>query len=269
MVLCLSSDLSLYLSLTHPYSAFLVQSSRFIIAEDYGCSTAFLPTWLLLVIISIPSIVLELIAGVYGCLSIHAFYYRSKLDETHNINRNQYIRLMCFSVCDLLCGIPITLFYLYLDIVNLVPFPGIKQEHNQFSLIYQVPAVVWRSTTLSELSYELNRWIIVWGAFVFFAVFGFTEESRNNYRAVYRATLQPVFQFVNLKMRRVESRSSSTGTVTGTMTGTMTGTVTGTVTGSKDEGCVTSFFLSVLHLIYSNMLFRSLIYNGSQDSTWM
>ena len=70
---------------------------------------------------------------------------------------------------------------MYVDVLELVPFPTITQD--QFSLIFHLPAVVWRATPMSELS-ELNRWIIIWSTFVFFAIFGFTEESRNNYRAM-------------------------------------------------------------------------------------
>ena len=215
MVLCLSSNLSLHLFGSSIFSAFLVQTSRFMIAEDFGCSMPILSTWVTLLIISIPPILLELIAGVYGCLSIHAFHNRSKQNETHNsFNSNRYTRLICFSAFDLLCGIPITLFYLYFNITILVPFPGLTQEHYNFSQIFLLPAVVWRANTLTELTFELNRWITVWGAFVFFAIFGFTEESRNNYRAM----LQPVVQ-VFVKITGIKSRPSS-----------------------KAEGCVTSFF---------------------------
>ena len=210
MVLCLSPSLSLYISLTHLYSALVAQSARFTIVEEYGCSSALYPSWVTLVIASIPPILLELIAGVYGCLSIRAFYKRSI-----NLKSNRYIRLIIFSACDLLCGIPITLFFLYLNIKALVPFPGLEQE--QLSQIFQLPTVVWRATTLLELSYELNRWIIVWGAFVFFAIFGFTEESRDNYRAVLQSVVQ---YFVEITGIRVKSRPSS----------------------SKTERCVTSFF---------------------------
>ena len=172
-----------------------------------------LPSWVSLIIINIPTILLEFIAGFYGCLNIHAFYDRPNLNETQNnlnAESNRYIRFICFSTCDLLCGIPITLFYLYTDLKALVPFPGLTIEHYKFSKILQVPASVWRASTCIELSYELNRWIIVWGAFVFFVIFGFTEESRNNYRAMLQYVLQDL---------GVRSRSSSNG-----------------------EGCVTSFF---------------------------
>ena len=203
-------------SLAHPCLEYLIQDARYVIIEDFGCSVAIRVTWVTLIIISIPPFLLEFIAGVYGCLSIRAFYNRSnKKNHINNLDldSNRYIRLICFSVCDLLFGIPITLFYLYIDITRLVPFPGLTQEHYNFSSITQFPAVIWRASTLSELSVELNRWIIVWGAFVFFAIFGFTEESRNNYRAMLQSVVQ-----VFIKITGIKSRPSS-----------------------KVEGCVISF----------------------------
>ena len=205
--------------MAHPYSALFTQSARFTIIEEYGCSSALFPSWVTLVIVSIPPILLEVIAGVYGCLNIYAFYNRSI-----NLNSNRYIRLMCFSACDLLCGIPITLFYFCLNVKILIPFPGLTQA--QFSQIIQLPAVVWRATTITELSIELNRWIIVWGAFVFFAIFGFTEESRNNYRAMVQSVVQYFVKITGIRVN-LKSRPSS----------------------SKVEGCVTSFFFPVLCLI--------------------
>ena len=189
----------------HP--EYLVQDSRFVIFEDYGCSVAILPTWVALIILSIPPIVLELIAGVYGCLSIIAFYKRSNntLINNFNFDSKRYRNLILFSVCDLLCGIPVTLFYLYNNVTRIVPFPGIKEEHYDFSYVYQIPADVWRSTTLSEFNVELNRWIIVWGAFVFFAIFGFTEESRKNYQAIFQSVVQFFAKITRIKTRPITS----------------------------------------------------------------
>ena len=202
------------------------------IVEDYGCFPEISSNWVSLIITTLLPILLELIAGVYGCLSIRAFYNRSII-----LNSNRYIRLICFSVCDLLVGIPITLYYLYdtLVILTLEPFSGPTQE--KFSQIFQLPAVVWRATTFSELNFELNRWIVIWGAFVFFAIFGFTEEARINYRAMLQYVVQ---YFVKITGIRVKSRPSSI----------------------KPEGCVTSFSFSVLCLIYSNILFRIIFYNS-------
>ena len=98
-----------------------------------------------------------------------------------------------------------------------------RSEHYNFSSIIQFPAAVWRASPLIELTVELNRWIMVWGAFVFFAIFGFTEESRNNYRAM----LQPVVQ-VFTKITGIKNRPSRKAEL---------------------EGCVILFFFSVLRLI--------------------
>jgi len=190
--------------------AFFAQGSRFMIVEDYGCAAAIFPSWVAIVVVSVPPILLELIAGVYGCLSIHAFCKRRSemnniLSRHQNLNSNQYLRLMCFSICDLLAGIPITVAYLYFAVKSgLLPYPGFKQEHYHFSDIIQVPAVLWRANTISELSWELNRWIIVWIAFVFFAIFGFTEDSCNNYKAALQAVVC-VFR----KMTGIKSRSNA------------------------------------------------------------
>jgi hypothetical protein len=95
--------------------------------------------------------------------------------------------------------------YLYFNLsVRPGPFPGLKQEHYDFSEIYPLPAVLWRATTVSELSMELSRWIAVWCGFVFFAIFGFTKESCNNYQAA----LQLVVQFF-ISITGIKSRTSS------------------------------------------------------------
>ena len=145
---------------------------------------------------------MELIAGVYGCLSIRAFYKRSKLNEIHNdLNPDRYIRLISFSAVDLLCGIPVTVYYLFANIKDLDPFPGLKQEHSDISQIIQIPAAVWRADTLGELSIELNRWITVFVAFVFFAIFGFTKESRDSYRAMFQSVVQVFVKITGIKIR--------------------------------------------------------------------
>ena len=219
-----------YISLAHQcFSAFFIQDARFQIVEEFGCSLPVLFTWVAIIIISLPPILLELISCVYGCLSIHAFYNLSKPNDletrsnNNNLNPKRYLRLICFSACDLISGMPLTWFYLYLNIKDFVPYPGLTQEHYQYSQINQVPAVVWRANTTVELSYEFNRWISVWGAFVFFAIFGFTEESRKSYRTM----LRPVVRFF-VKITGIKSRSSS----------------------NDAEECVCIVLFSVLHLTY-------------------
>ena len=188
------------------------QGGRFKIVEDYGCSSSFAPTWVTIVIVAVPPILLELIAGVYGCLSIRAFYKRrSHLNEcfsSHpNLNSNRYIRLMCFSALDLFIGTPFSTVYLFYSITELTPFPGFSQEYQDISEVTHLPAVVWRATTIYELTFELRRWIIIWGVFVFFAIFGFTEESRNNYQAILQFVVQGFIMITGMKSRPSSSKA--------------------------------------------------------------
>ena len=194
---------------------FFAQNARYVIVEGYGCSSSLLGTWVAVVIVSVPPILLELIAGVYGCLSIRSLYKRrsevvESLSGHQNLNSNRYIRLMFFSFCDLLVVIPITVLFLYLNTrtalfpftrKTLLPFPGLTREHHHLSRVVRVPAAVWRASTLLELAVELNRWMVVWGAFVFFAIFGFTRESRNNYRAFLRSVVQAFMTMIGIKTR--------------------------------------------------------------------
>ncbi|KAF8798449.1 fungal pheromone STE3G-protein-coupled receptor [Phlegmacium glaucopus] len=181
--------------------SFLSQGYRFRIFEDYGCFTADFPSWVAVVISSVPPFLLELIAGIYGCLSIRAFYKRrselNQLVSNHrNLDSNRYIRLMCFSIFDVLSGTPITFFYLYLAIMGREPFPGLKKEHQDFSYVGLVPATSWRSTTIGELA-----------IFVFFGIFGFTQESVNNYRAALHAVVQFFRTTTGIKSRPRSSKA--------------------------------------------------------------
>lgn len=169
------------------------QDGRFNIVEDYGCSSSIALTWVAVAIVAAPPILLQLIAAVYGCLSIRAFYKRrSQLKESFsshpNFNSNRYLRLMCFSALDLFIGTPFAALYLCFSSGH-ASFPVFSQGYH-FSEVTQVPAVVWRATAISELIYEMKRWIVVGGIFLFFAIFGLTEESRNKYRTTLQSFVQ-------------------------------------------------------------------------------
>ena len=213
------------------------------IVEDYGCSIPISNTWVTIVIICIPPVLSELIAGVYGCLSIHALYIRSKLrlnitlNSNNNLYSKRYIRLICFSAYDLISVFPIPFLFLYINIKAVVTMPDLMQDNYQYSNVFQLPTVLWRADTITELCFELGRWNTVWAAFVFFAIFGFTEESRNNYRAM----LQPVIQ-VFAKITGIKSRREA-------------------------EGCVFIFFLSLFSFSVLRLIYLKIFYLESHFTT--
>ena len=98
--------------------------------------------------------------------------------------------------------------------MELNPFPGLTKEHYDFSQIVQVPAVYWRTNVLFHLNLELNRWIMVWGAFVFFAIFGLTEGSRKNYRAAFQSVVQVFMTITGIKRRPSSKAAEAEGCVT-------------------------------------------------------
>ena len=83
--------------------------------------------------------------------------------------------------------------------MKIFPFPGLTQEHYHFSCITQILAVDWRASALRELRYEFSRWIFVLAAFVFFAIFGSTEESCTNYRDMLQSVVQVFIKITVIK----------------------------------------------------------------------
>lgn len=122
------------------------------------------------------------------------------LSSYQNLNERRYIRLICFSACDLV-GTPIAVIFLSLCIKGLPLFNGLSQEHHDFSEVIQVPAIIWHANVFTELQLELNRWILIFGAFVFFAIFGFTEESRSKYRAAPQSVIQAFVMIAGIKFK--------------------------------------------------------------------
>jgi pheromone a factor receptor len=121
-------------------------------------------------------------------LTIRAFskrrlQFKQLLSANNNLNTSRYLRLMCLAGVELLCGVPLSSWVLYLQIKGgLYPWKGWADTHSHFSRVDQVPSLLWRSTTLSTVANELGRWIMVICAFIFFAFFGFADEARKNYR---------------------------------------------------------------------------------------
>lgn len=102
-----------------------------------------------------------------------------------NINNSRYIRLMCLAGAELFCTIPLGCYAIYLNAHNggMRPWKGWADTHSHFSRVQQIPSILWRSNSRTEVSLELTRWIVVFCAFIFFAFFGFADEAKKNYRS--------------------------------------------------------------------------------------
>ena len=126
----------------------------------------------------------------YAVLTIIVFNRRriefnDHLVQHSNLSSSFYLRLMCFGGLEILATIPISSYFLYGAIYDGVkPWTGWRDVHSHFSNVLFIPRSIWEKSPF-KASYELGRWISIICAFNFFALFGFAEEARTNYRTVY------------------------------------------------------------------------------------
>jgi pheromone a factor receptor len=108
------------------------------------------------------------------------------MSATPGFTRSRYIRLMVVSAVEILGTIPLgTVWIVKTAKLGVDPWRGWAYTHEHYSVVYQVPASIWKNDPNSVLFLELYRWSLVLCAFLFFALFGFADEARRHYRRVY------------------------------------------------------------------------------------
>ncbi|KAJ3973665.1 pheromone receptor [Lentinula raphanica] len=167
----------------------IVQPHRFDIIEEYGCSIATYNTIPSYFLFYMWPVLLGSVSFIYSSLTLRTFYMRriqfnQILSANTAINPSRYIRLMLLALIDIMCTIPLGIYVIYLELhgVPLQPWISWDDTHFDFGRVVLVPAVVWRSSSSSIATVQINRWLPVACAFVFFALFGFAEEAMKNYR---------------------------------------------------------------------------------------
>lgn len=126
-------------------------------------------------------------------MNIYLFYTRERrfrqiMSATPGLTRNRYIRLMCVSAMEILGTIPLGTLYIVKNAkLGVDPWPGWTQTHANYSMVYQIPASIWKNDPNSVFALEMYRWSLVLCAFLFFALFGFADEARRHYRLVYES----------------------------------------------------------------------------------
>ena len=125
------------------------------------------------------------------------------MSSHQGLHRSRYIRLMLLASCEMLIAVPFSLFSLISPLKHgLTKFSWSTLRHN-YTHVPQFPTVEWQSDTATYASLEIDAWLPVYFAFIFFAFFGFSDEARDHYRRVY-----------SWVTRRV-GFSKSSGTLTG------------------------------------------------------
>jgi pheromone a factor receptor len=102
-------------------------------------------------------------------------------------HQNRYIRLIALSSTQVLFTLPLSLYILYFNSATypIDPWVSWAVTHLDYSRIDQYPSIIWRADPTVGNVLEINRWLVVLSAFLFFAFFGFAEEARKHYRLAY------------------------------------------------------------------------------------
>jgi len=106
----------------------------------------------------------------------------------------RYFRLMGLAGVEVMLTVPLGAFSIYLNASGapVNRWVSWSNTHYDFSRVEQFPSVIWRQDQLTEGSIELTRYVVVFCAFLFFALFGFADEARRNYRLAYTSFAKKV-----------------------------------------------------------------------------
>jgi hypothetical protein len=107
--------------------------------------------------------------------------------SNQNPNQSRYNRLIALSAVEILGSLPVSLYTLYANAYYIPVQPWISWEntHYHYFAVDQVSSAEWHADATSGAMLEVNRWIPVIAAFLFFLFFGFAEEARRHYRKAY------------------------------------------------------------------------------------
>ena len=155
-----------------------------------GCFPHTYNTWVGIVVVSVPTVLIGLASGFYAISSIISLNKsRIRLNEllfNHpNLNSARYVRLMLMAGTDVVFTVPLNAYFIYQSAAaGMYPWISWDDTHWRFSRVDQVPALVWRSQPLFARGLESSRWFGIMCALISFAFSGFSEEARKHYRSV-------------------------------------------------------------------------------------
>jgi pheromone a factor receptor len=95
---------------------------------------------------------------------------------------------MLLAFVDMMFTIPFAIYSTYIANkgVGMAPWISWQDTHFDFGRIGFLPTIIWRSDRSFEISVELTRWLPVFCAFLFFALFGFAAEAKKHYSLIFR-----------------------------------------------------------------------------------
>jgi pheromone a factor receptor len=101
--------------------------------------------------------------------------------------RSRYLRLIVISSVEVFATVPLSTFFIVDDAkAGIQPWKSWADTHSHYSVVPQIASLVWKNIPDEAVATEMYRWSLVACAFIFFALFGFAAEAREQYYRLYK-----------------------------------------------------------------------------------
>nr|DBA11503.1 TPA_inf: STE3 [Sporisorium graminicola] len=181
------------------YGALMIvnQSNRYGIIEEAGCWPMLVFSWLWVLLVAAPVVVVCLCSAIYSVLAFRWFWIRRRqfqavlASSASTISRSRYVRLLALTAVDMAIFFPIYIGTIGKQIKDAIenPYGSWASVHTGFNDIYQYPASVVMMESSFKRNLILSRLVCTISAFIFFAMFGLGQEVRLGYKQVIKNAL--------------------------------------------------------------------------------
>lgn len=145
---------------------------------------------------------------MFTAMTVRSFWLRRAqfmqlMASNSSLSVSRYFRLLALALVDMMFTVPLALVTIVHGIKQgLLPWISWEDTHFNFSRVVLYRGIVWRSDQLSHFAVEFTRWLPIFCAFVFFALFGFASEARKSYLNAFRV----ITKFISPTKGQVEQK---------------------------------------------------------------
>ncbi|SNX82060.1 probable Pheromone receptor 1 [Melanopsichium pennsylvanicum] len=173
------------------------QSNRYAIIEEAGCWPLIFPSWVYVLLVAAPVIIVSLFSAIYSVLAFRWFWIRRRqfqavlASSASNINRSRYIRLLLLTAADRLIFFPIYVGTIGKEIADAItlPYGSWSSVHAGFDERPQFKADVIEMQSTFKRNLILSRLVSPLSGYIFFAMFGLGQEACQGYKNALRRIL--------------------------------------------------------------------------------
>nr|ALS87617.1 pheromone receptor 1 [Ustilago esculenta]QBH70111.1 pheromone receptor a1 [Ustilago esculenta] len=166
------------------------QSNRYGIVEEAGCWPILVPSWVWVLLVAVPVVLISLCSAVYSVVAFRWFWIRRRqfqavlASSASTINKSRYVRLLMLTAIDMLLFFPVYVGAIATEIKHAIttPYGSWSSVHSGFSQVLSFPAAAIEMQSSFRRNLILSRLVCPLSAYIFFAMFGLGLEARQGYK---------------------------------------------------------------------------------------